>query len=103
MGKEGASTQRLLQLHGRLPVPICMHEDCVPVLGECVKGKRVGKRTVMYFGEVGLFNPYVYDYIYGACQRIRTALEELSFLDGELCVWGQHVLSLRESTIACRC
>ena len=77
MGREGASTQRLLQLHGCLPVPICMREGCVRVLGECVKGKCMGKCTGMYFGEMGLFNPYVYDYIYGACQRIHTALEQL--------------------------
>lgn len=37
----------------------------------------MGKCTGMYFGEMGLFNHYVYDYIYGACQSIHTALEQL--------------------------
>lgn len=55
MGREGASTQRLLQLDGRLPVPICMREDCVRVRGECVKGECVGKRTGMYFWGDGAF------------------------------------------------
>lgn len=50
MGREGASTQRLLQLHGCLPVPICTREDCVRMFGECVKGNRVGKRTGMRWG-----------------------------------------------------